>query len=72
MPELIVVKVLQPSDLTLFDVIWQRDNRWFRDGQIAKLSKQKAINLNAREFLNVLYLRIREAAERGVTRVPLI
>lgn len=71
MPQHIALKYLQSSDLTLFDVIWQRDNAWFNAGQIDRVSKQKAINLNAREFLDGLYPGLRAAAERGVRRLPL-
>lgn len=71
MPEVIALKYLQSSDLTLFHSIWLRDNQWFRDGQIKQVSKQKAINLNAREFLDGMYPAVRAAAKFGNTRLPL-
>ncbi|BDG70241.1 DUF3883 domain-containing protein [Roseomonas fluvialis] len=71
MQQQIALKFLQPSDLTLFDPIWQRDEAWFKAGQSDKLAKQKAMNLNAREFLNVLYPGLRVAAEQGRTKFPL-
>jgi hypothetical protein len=71
MPELIAIKLLQASEIPLFDPIWQRNKDWFRRGQIPKLLKQKAINLNAREFLDSLYPGVREAAQAGLTRIPL-
>ena len=71
MPYQIALKRLRRSDLTLFDPIWRRESEWFRLGQIDRVSKQKAINLNAREFLNALYPGLREAAQAGVTRIPL-
>jgi hypothetical protein len=71
MPDQIALKLLRQSDLTLFDPIWQRDNDWLRRGMIDRVSKQKAINLNAREFLDKLYPGVREAAQAGLTRIPL-
>jgi hypothetical protein len=71
MPRLIALKLLRQSDLTLFDPIWQRNNERFRLGQIDRVSKQKAINLNAREFLDTLYPGVREAAQAGLARIPL-
>jgi hypothetical protein len=71
MPDQIALKLLRQSDLTLFDPIWQRDNDWLRRGMIDRVSKQKAINLNAREFLDTLYPGVREAAQSGLTRIPL-
>lgn len=71
MPDQIALKFLRQSDLTLFDPIWQRDNEWLRTGQIDRISKQKAINLNAREFLDALYPGVREAARAGLKRIPL-
>lgn len=71
MPDQIALKLLRQSDLTLFDPIWQRDNERFRLGQIDRVSKQKAINLNAREFLDALYPGVREAAQAGLARIPL-
>lgn len=71
MPDQIALKLLRQSDLTLFDPIWQRENQRFRDGKIDRVSKQKAINLNAREFLDALYPGLREDAQAGLARIPL-
>ena len=71
MPDDIALKMLRPSDLTLFDPIWQRENEAFRQGLKTKISKQKAINLNAREFLDGLYPGVRNAALGGLTSIKL-
>jgi len=71
MPDDIAIKLLRQSDLTLFDPIWQRENEHLRLGLKDKISKQKAINLNAREFLDKLYPGVRDTALAGTTRIPL-